>query len=434
MPEPTLVRGIRRWDLVALVVNSVIGAGIFGLPGKVYRTTGSYSLLAFVVCAAVVVLLVFCFAEVTSRFSSTGGPYLYARQVFPPVVAFQVGWLLWLTRLTAFAAISNLLVTYLAYFWPAATSPFWRPAILTGVVLALALVNVWGVRQSAIFSNIFTVGKMTPLLLFILVGLCFVDRDSFAFESRPAFGEFSAAVLLLIYAFTGFEIPAIAAGEVNEPRRNFPFALLSGMAVVVTVYVLIQIVCIGTLPDLANSERPLADAAAHFLGSAGATIITLGALISMTGTLSATLLAGSRLPFALAEQGQLPQWLARTHPQFHTPHVGIYVSAAVIWVIALSGTFEQAATLSAIARLLTYASTCVALILLRRRSAEPADFHVRGGVFIALASLALIVWLLTNVAWDKATYVAIAVAVGLLLCLIGRDSSAHNSPLRSDAN
>lgn len=426
--QENLVRGIRRWDLVALVVNSVIGAGIFGLPGTVYKTTGTFSLLAFVVCAAVVVLLVLCFAEVTSRFSHTGGPYLYAREVFPPVLAFQVGWLLWLTRLTAFAAISNLLVTYLAYFWPEATSDVWRPAILTAVVLSLMTVNIVGVRSSAIFSNVFTVGKMVPLLLFIAVGMCFVDGERFTVEPRPEFGEFSAAVLLLIYAFTGFEIPVIAAGEVTDPRRNFPFALLAGIVVVVLVYVLIQIVCIGTLPELASSKRPLADAASRMLGSAGASIITLGALISMTGTLSATLLAGSRMPFALAEQRQLPHWLMRTHPRFHTPHVSIVLSASLILVIAFSGTFEHTATLSAIARLFTYAATCVALILLRRRSEQPADFQVPGGVAIAAASLALIGWLLYNVAWDKALYMCVAVAAGVVLwAFCGRSHQASSS-------
>lgn len=416
--QPGLIRGIRRWDLVALVVNSVIGAGIFGLPSTVFAKTGTYSLLAFVVCAAVVVLLVLCFAEVTSRFTSTGGPYLYAREVFSPVVAFQVGWLLWLTRLTAFAAIANLLVVYLAFFWPAAKTPEWRAAILTALVGGLTIVNIVGVRKSAVFSNVFTIGKLAPLLLFVVVGLFFIAPENFLSDPRPDYSDFSSAVLLLVYAFTGFEIPIIAAGEVHDPRRNFPFALLSGIGVVVVMYVLIQFVCIGTLPELADSERPLADAASRFLGAAGASIITVGALISMTGTLSATMLAGSRLPFAMAEQGQLPTWLTRTHARFHTPYVSLLLSSAVILAIALSGTFVHAATLSTIARLFTYAATCLALIILRRRSDRPAAFVVPGGIAVALASLALIVWLLSNVAWDKALYVAVAVAAGLVLCLL----------------
>ncbi len=209
----------------------------------------------------------------------------------------------------------------------------------------------------------------------------------------------------------------------NDPRRNFPFALLAGIGVVVVLYVLIQFVCIGTLPELAGSKRPLADAASRFLGAAGASIIALGALVSTTGTLNAIMLAGSRLPFALAEQGQLPQWLARTHPRFHTPHISILLSAALILALTLSGTFIYALTLSTIARLFTYASTCIALIVLRRRTDRPALFTAPGGIFVALASLALIGWLLSNVKRDEAMAVAAAIVVGLVLCLIGRRKS-----------
>src|SRR5882762_7211647 len=129
-----LLRGIRKWDLVTVAINAVIGAGIFGLPSKVFALIGSYSLIAFVVCALVVTMIVLCFAEVGSRFDGTGGPYLYAREAFGPTVAFEVGWLIWLARLTAFAANCNLMVSYLGYFLPSATNPYWRVTVITIVV------------------------------------------------------------------------------------------------------------------------------------------------------------------------------------------------------------------------------------------------------------------------------------------------------------
>src|SRR5437870_10993359 len=158
-----LVRGIRRWDLVAVTINGIIGAGIFGLPSKVYALIGSYSLIAFVVCAVVVMLIILCFAEVGSRFEQTGGPYLYAQEAFGSAVAFEVGWLIWLARLTAFAANCNLMVSYLGFFWPAANSTIPRALIITGVVLFLTALNVTGVRQAAIASDIFTIGKLVPM-------------------------------------------------------------------------------------------------------------------------------------------------------------------------------------------------------------------------------------------------------------------------------
>src|SRR5688572_13808954 len=169
-----LVRGIRRWDLVAIAINGIIGAGIFGLPAKVFSLIGSYSLIAFVVCAAVVTLIILCFAEVSSRFNETGGPYLYAREAFGPAVGFEIGWLMWLARLTAFAANCNLLVNYLGYFWPAATDSLWRASIIVFVVGVLTLVNVLGVKQAALVSNYFTIGKLIPIIIFIAAGLFFL--------------------------------------------------------------------------------------------------------------------------------------------------------------------------------------------------------------------------------------------------------------------
>src|SRR4051812_16545448 len=185
-----LVRGIRRWDLVAVTINGIIGAGIFGLPSKVYGLIGGYSLIAFIVCALVVMLIILCFAEVGSRFEETGGPYLYARAAFGETVAFEVGWLIWLARLTAFAANCNLMINYLSFFWAPANTGVIRAVIIIIIVLALTALNVLGVRQAAIASNIFTIGKLVPMIIFIAVGLFFLNPSSFALGTRPAAGPF----------------------------------------------------------------------------------------------------------------------------------------------------------------------------------------------------------------------------------------------------
>src|SRR6266851_5945946 len=206
-----LVRGIRKWDLVAVAINGIIGAGIFGLPAKVYALIGTYSLIAFAACAIVVTLIILCFAEVGSRFDETGGPYLYAREAFGAAVGFEVGWLMWLARLTAFAANCNLLVDYLGFFWAPATAHFWREAIIVVVVSAIAAVNIMGVRDAARVTNVFTVGKLIPIILFIGVGVFFLNSQNYSFAERPAYGAFSSSVLMLIYAFSGFEMAAIPA-------------------------------------------------------------------------------------------------------------------------------------------------------------------------------------------------------------------------------
>jgi amino acid transporter len=361
-----LLRGIRKWDLVAVAINGIIGAGIFGLPAKVYALIGTYSLIAFVACAIVVTLIILCFAEVGSRFDETGGPYLYAREAFGPAVGFEVGWLSWLARLSAFAANANLMVSYLGVFWPGATAPGARAIIICLVVLSLAAINFLGVRQAAIASDFFTIGKLIPLLLFIAAGLFFLKPQAFAFGPRPSSGAFSQSVLLLIFAFTGFEMAGIPAGEVRDPRRNLPRALLIAIGVVATTYILVQVVCVGTLLQLASSTKPLADAAQNFMGTTGARIISAGAIISIVGNLNILVLSGSRLPFAFAEQRALPAFVARVHSRFFTPHVAIAITAGVMLVLTLKTSFVAALTISAIARLVTYAVTCAALPVLRR--------------------------------------------------------------------
>ena len=411
------MRGIRRWDLVALTINGIIGAGIFGLPAKVSSLIGAYSVIAFVACAAVVTLIILCFAEVGSRFNETGGPYLYAREAFGPTVAFEVGWLIWLARLTAFAANCNLLVSYLGYFWPGATTGLWRATIIGVVVVSLTAINILGVRQAAIASNFFTIGKLIPILVFVAAGLFFLNSHAFALGPRPTSGAFSQSVLLLIYAFTGFEMAAIPAGEIRNPQKDLPRALLIAIAVVALFYIGIQVVCVGTLPELAQSEKPLADAATRFLGTAGGVLIAAGAVISITGNLNIVLLSGSRVPFAMAGQNQLPAIIGRVHRRFFTPHVAIVCTAAMMLVLTLKQSFVQALTISAIARLLTYATTCLALPVLRRTSASPALFRLRGGVIISILSLLLAGWLLANSTRKEAVTTAIVAAAGLLVYL-----------------
>jgi APA family basic amino acid/polyamine antiporter len=420
-----LIRGIRRWDLVAVAINGIIGAGIFGLPSKVFAQVGAYSLIAFAACALVVTLIIVCFAEVGSRFTETGGPYLYAREAFGPVVGFEVGWLMWLARVTAFAANCNLFVGYLSYFWPAAGAGPARVAIIVAVVALLGAVNIIGVRDAAMVSNFFTVGKLLPIIFFIAVGSFFIAPENFSFDARPSFGAFSTSVLLLIYAFTGFEMAVIPAGEVSDPRRNLPLAILTAIAVVAVLYISIQVVSVGTLPELATSERPLADASQRFLGAAGASIISAGALVSIFGNLNVLILAGSRLPFAMAEHGELPRAVSATHARFRTPHFAIVLTCALMLALTLSGTFIYAATVSAIARLLAYAGTCAALPVLRKGDdRRPAMFKAPGGVFVAAASLLLIAWLLYNSTWREARDAGIAAAAGLAIYLAYRLYSA----------
>ncbi|QDK81081.1 amino acid permease [Spirosoma sp. KCTC 42546] len=419
-PPPTsstpLRRGISRFDFIALIINITIGAGILGLPAKIYALIGTWSLLAYGVSAAVVTLIILCFAEVSSRFSGTGGPYLYTRVAFGPLVGFEVGWLFWLSRMAAFASICNLFVSYAALFRPQLGEGWERTGLMTVLVVGLATINYIGVKQSARVNTLFTISKLLAIGLFAIGGLFFLDTNAFTFPQLPTYTPFSQAVLLLIFTFSGFDVAAIPSGEVQQPQRTIPLSLLVSIGTVAVLFMAVQIVCIGTLPDLAHSERPLADAAGQFIGPKGARLITIVALVTALGTLHALMLTGPRLLFAMAEQQQLPNWLATTHPRFRTPYVAILLTASLQLLLAVTGTFLYALTLSTLIRLSYYALTCAALPLLRRRTDVPmAQFQIAGGVVIAGLAALLCGWLLSNSSGREARDAAIAAAVGLTI-------------------
>jgi len=417
MTDEKLIRGIGRWDLTAVVINCIIGAGIFGLPSKVYAAIGVYSLLAFIACAVIIALIVLCHAEVASRFTATGGAYLYAKEAFGSAGAFEVGWLYWIVRMSTFAANCNLLITYMGFFWMAATGPAIRIGLIAFVVVLLTVVNIVGVRQSIQLTNFFTVGKLLPLLLFVLVGLFFVQPSNFQIGPAPEYTSFTTAVLLLIYAFVGFEVAVIPAGEMKEPQKIIPFALFVALAVVAALYILIQVVSIGTLPGLAASERPLADAAANFMGPLGAGVIVVGALISIMGNLNVGLIGGSRIVFAMGEHREMPAVLAKTHEKFRTPYIAILLNAVIILVLTIQSSFLSALAIATVTRLIIYATTCLSLIVFRRRpDAAPAKYTAPFGIAAAALSIALVIWLVTNVDFTKEGLPIIVVAVvGIVL-------------------
>ncbi len=371
MTDEKLIRGIGRLDLIAITINSVIGAGIFGLPSKAAALIGANSLFAFIGCAVVVALIVFCFAEVSSRFAATGGAYLYAKEAFGSVVGFEVGWLFWLVRITAFATNCNLLVSYLGL----PKEGFTRIAVIAAVVLALTALNFVGVKSSARMINLFTVGKLVPLFAFAIVGLFFIEPANINFTATPDSNSFANTILILVYAFTGFEMAVVPSGEMKNPQKILPFALLISIAIIAALYILIQLVCIGTLPELAASERPLADAAGKFLGTFGSGFIIVGAIISISGNLNSLLLSASRVPFAMAEQKELPQIFTRTHENYKTPYISLFLTAIVMLIFTVQTSFLTALTISTITRLFVYATTCASLPVFRwKKDAPKAEF------------------------------------------------------------
>jgi basic amino acid/polyamine antiporter, APA family len=402
-PSRHLLRAIGRWSLVALVVNSIIGSGVFGLPSTVAGLIGNYSPYAVLAAGAGMSVIIACFAEVASRFQDAGGPYLYARVAFGRLMGIQTAWMLWLGQVSAPAANANLFVIYLGEFFPHGKDPLPRALILTALVGILTVINIRGVRAGAQVSNLFTAAKLVPLSAVIVLGLFALHHHHWNVASPPVAspntGQWLKAMLLLAFAYGGWETALAPMSEAKNPRRDAPFALFMALLLCTGIYALIQWVVVGVLPDAAHSQRPLADVARLAIGPLGAALVAVGALISFYGYLSAKILAMPRVPFALAEQGDFPKVFAAVHRRFHTPYVSILVFAALVWGFALIGEFKWNVTLSAVARLLYYGVGCAALPILRRKHPEGAGamFHLPAGNLFAVAGVILCAVLVTRV-------------------------------------
>ncbi len=414
-----LKRSIGKWSLVLLIINSIIGAGIFGLPSKVFGLSGVYSLAAFGVCAIVVMVFILCFAEVSSRFDKTGGPYTYAYTALGPFPGFVTGWLLLLSRIFNYATLINLLVIYLSFFSEAFNQPWLRMVCILGLTTFFTIVNHIGVKDSTRVNNLLTIAKILPLATFIIIGLFNIRPGALSSTQAFEFSSFSTSVLLLVFAFGGFESVLINTGEVNNPRKNLPFALITGFIFIVIFYCLIQFVSIGTLPGLAKSEKPLADAAHLFMGDWGGMLIASGAVISITGTLNAIVLGGSRLPFAFSMEGQFPKSFSFIHPKRLTPTWSLLLFIAVTTVVSLIWSFFAALTIGSIVRVMVYLMVCFSLIRLRKKKpAEKDYFKVRYGYFLAGAGIVFAGWLLTTAKLKELRDVGICMLIGIVIYLI----------------
>jgi APA family basic amino acid/polyamine antiporter len=398
--HPTLVRAIGRWSLAALMVNSIIGSGIFGLPSSIAGLVGSASPWAVLIAGFAVGVIMACYAEVASQFSDAGGPYLYARSTFGRLSGIETGWLLWLARLTAPAANANLFVVYLGEFWPQAKDPIPRFLILTLLIGILVLVNLRGVRTGTHVSNVFTVAKLIPLLGVAIGGVLYLAAGHGIHPSATppiATGTWLKAILLLVFAYGGFESALTPMGEVKNPRQDAAFALLSALALCTLLYTAIQWTVVKVLVDPAHSVRPLADTGRLMFGRTGAGIVAVGALVSIYGYLSANLLAVPRITFALAERRDFPRFFAAVHSRFRTPYISILIFGFLTWGLALLANFEWNVTLSAVARLFYYGLVCAALPVLRTKQPDAAGFRLPGGPFLAVSGVIICLVLGTQV-------------------------------------
>ena len=425
---PGLVRTIGRWSLAALMINSIIGSGIFGLPSVVAGRLGDFAPLAYLVAGAGILVIAACLSEVASQFHETGGPYLYTRETLGRFWGLEIAWMTWLSRIAAAAGTANLFATYLAQIAPRATQPLYRAAILTVLIAVLAAFNYIGVKSGTRVSDFFTALKVLLMVIFTGAGIAWLMLHG---RVTPApldhligSKDWLEAILVLVYAYGGFEAVFLATGEMRDPRRDSAFALFVGIGVVAVIYMLVQIVVSGTLVDPAATQKPLADSAGHLFGPGAAAFIAVGALVSIYGYLSANMLHTPRLTFALAERKDFPRVFAAIHPRFHTPHVSILLYTALLLTFALAGNFKWNITLSAVARLFTYSALAIAMLVLRKRRPQADAFRIPAGPLFAVLAIAFCVVLLIRMPLSSLPVVVIAAVLAALNWFVARRQTA----------
>ena len=445
-PAVMLRRELGKWDLTAIGINQVIGSAVFILPAQVAAQIGGWSPIAFLAIGFASMLIALCFAEVASRFEGTGGSYLYTRAAFGRFVGFEAGWMQWFTRVAGQASVVNAIPLALGFYWPVMTSGVGRASTIAAVTLALGWINLRGIRQSAFVVNLLTLAKLVSLGLFVIVGFWFTDASRITLSGPASLTQLSTAALLLIFAFGGYEVIGVPAGEASNPRRHVPFAFVATIIAVTAIMALVQTVAIGTLPELAAARTPLADASLLFMGATGALVISAGSVVSMTGNNMGSILTGSRTLFALGESGDLPRFFGAVHPRYRTPANAIVFTTLMALGLALSGSFAVLAVASAVARLVTYAGVCAATLRLRhqrfRGVVKPATFVIPMGPLVPLLAIGVSLLILVGATRSQLLGGTVALVVGAALFLANarlgryaaqRDASSNTRDVHIDA-
>jgi amino acid transporter len=383
-------------SMVLLGINSIVGSGIFLLPGQAMALVGTWSIFVYLFVSLLVLAIAWCFAKCASIFNRNGGSYVYAKEAFGNFIGFEIGLMRWAVGMIAWASLAVGFVTVLSSIWPLALQEPIRSSLILSLIWGLGLINILGVRLIKQLSNIITVAKLIPLVFFVFIGIFFVNHSNFVFDFPVNFekGTFGSAVLVIFYAFGGFETLAVVAQEMKNPTKNVPLAVMIVVSVCAILYFFIQLIAIGILgPALATSMTPIADVAELIYGPTAKGIIMIATLVSIGGVNIASSFITPRSAVALAEDEMIPKIIAQKG-RFGTPYFAILITLILTSLVAISGDFTQLVTISVVSRFAQYTSTCLAVYVFHKdllSFKKPLLYSIKA--FIPLIALSGICWL-----------------------------------------
>lgn len=421
--KPALRRDIGLSGSAFLAFNGIVGAGIFALPGTLAGQFGAFSAWLFLLFGVLILFIAAPLAALAGRFGISGGPVAYASAAYGPAAAFQVGWLYYLARVTSLAANSTVFVAYAGTFSPMLAAGPPRAAAILVLLGSLTAINILGVRRAVGLLDALTLLKAAPLVVMALAALVmFGDRLQMP-EALPPLGTVETAALVVLYAFIGFENVLVPAAETRNAERTIPRAMLLTLGATILLYFVVQLAYVAAEPGETGADAPLVALGAMVADGAGAAVLTLAALFSLTGNLQGSLLASPRVTFALAEAGALPRWFGIVSARFHTPCNSILFMGVLGLALALTGSFVFLAVVSTLARMIVYATSISTLPVLRRRSGEPM-FSGWSGASV-LPGIGVCIWAMLQSDWMMWRMLIGLVAAGGLLYLVARHTATR---------
>ena len=412
-----LKRVIDVRGLAISIITCIIGAGIFVLPAIVSIELGAFAVFGYVFCGIMMATIMLCYAEIGTRVTTSGGSYAYVEAAFGSLPGYIINWLYFFGwSILGSAALMNIIADSLAVIFPVFSNSLVRGLFFFVLTVFMILLNVRGARQGMGFVKFITIIKLLPLLGIIIFCFGYVKSANLHWENLPTLKTFGGSMLVLFYAFAGFETSLSASGEIKNPKRTIPLGIIWGGTIVLVIYMLLQIVIQGTLGNemAAFKDAPLAAVAQKIIGPAGATILLLTAAVSCFGNVTIDILATPRLLFAGANDGLFPKFLGKVHPKFATPYLAVITYALLIFIFSISGGFKQLAILASAAILLVYLAVILATIKLRKQHQHASDktFRAPGGLVTPLIGIAAIVWLLTCLSkWEILSTIIFITAV-----------------------
>jgi amino acid transporter len=392
---------LSRADFTLLVIGAVVGADVYVVAAMGAASLGPAQIVAWLVAGLLAALIALAFVQCAAIDSDVGGSYTYARTAFGPLVGFLAGWALYIGEWVALPVFPLAFVNYLHRVFPGLTDTPDIP-VKIALITTVTAVNLFGAKKGARLNDALAVAKLVPLLLLIVLAVAFaiVRPHQVTGHLQPfaplGWSGFGKAIVPIFWAYAGFELAVLPAGEVRNPKRTLPQGLILGMAIATIFYLLTAFAVVGALPwqDAASSPSPLASAMTAILnglhgpGAAGAVFMSIGALVSIAGVYEAFTLGVSRLSYALAADGLFPSAFARIHPRFGTPHVGLAFQAAFAIVGSIFFDLRGLITIAVFFLGISYVLTALAALRLVARQPDQA-LHVPGlriGLMLAAAS------------------------------------------------